>query len=707
MTVLMTRRMNPIRLVGLCAGLALVASMPAPDGHADEIKATLHQLELAFDSTTGGILRMSYPGVGTMLDVPAERCGLVAVALALEKGSAVHLGTRHSPAARLAKTAEGIVIHWDALGAAQPLPAGVGKVSATVTLKPAPDGRSIEMSCRIENQSGKEIVQTAFPDLPGLLPFGGVEQTEFRSGGNVVKPFVSLAPSDPDKLAGNTAIAQYTSGGLYSPMILRWMDFGSLKGGWSLFARDWGLKPPLRVLLHLWQPDKKLRLMVAHDVSLLSTKTWESGPFWLTPHPAGWAKGMEPYRAWVKENMKRVVPMPEHVRRGLGFRTLWLSRNYPDDPKDANFTFRDLVKVAQEAKEHGLDEMVLWGVHEYFLLPLPPFHAHLGGDAEFVKAVAECRRLGVNVAPFISVCNAKQKTAARYGLAQVHTGWTYHPEFIPRFNPPYAGAYRCAQISTHHPVWQQEVLQSCKRLIDMGVPSLSWDQYFIEPPEPNVLTLTREIRAHSRRRDPQSTFSAEELYSVEVSSDYLDFTWNWGMLRDCQPVTSAFPGPRVNLNVDASPAEVKSAFALNRYLNVQPRKADGTNGSDWIANHPELGRALRQCARLRAQFLPYFVEGTLLGDCLLSEPCPGTVVGSYVLGDRALLIVVNTGERRPVTLRCDPRPWLAPRAGAYAVRQYDGQGKSLASLVLSAPEGSLTTRALDPLDVELFEIAAQ
>ena len=185
--------------------------------------------------------------------------------------------------------------------------------------------------------------------------------------------------------------------------------------------------------------------------------------------------------------------MPEHVRRGLGFRSLWFSRCYPADPQNADWTFRDLAPLAEESKEHGLDEMVLWSCQESFLLPLPCFHQHLGGDAGLVRAAAECRKRGVNLAPFISVCNAKEKTAARYGLKAVATGWTYHPEFIPRFNPPYANAYACAQIDTRHPVWRREVLDSCKRLVDMGLPSICWDEFIIEPPEPNLLTLTRRF----------------------------------------------------------------------------------------------------------------------------------------------------------------------------------------------------------------------
>ena len=246
-------------------------------------------------------------------------------------------------------------------------------------------------------------------------------------------------------------------------MIVRWIDYGSLRGGLSLFSRQWGFQPPMVMMLHLWETNKKLRMVFPQAVTIAAGAPWQSGDYWLTPHAAGWAKGIEPYRAWVGQNIKRVVPLPEHVRRGLGFRTVWLSRNYPDNPQDANLTFADLPKLAKEAKQHGLDEMVVWGPQEGFLLPLPPFYKHLGGDEGFVRAVAECKKLGVNLVPFISVFNAKKKSAAKYGLKMVGSeNWTFHPEFIPRFQPPYAGAYRSVQVDSHNAVWQQEVLASCR-----------------------------------------------------------------------------------------------------------------------------------------------------------------------------------------------------------------------------------------------------
>ena len=696
----------------------VVALLSAPAAHGQQpegqrpevVTATLNGLEIAIDGEMGSVVRLSYPGLGTMLEASPECASIVDLAYPVPDFEPLRLASRYSAKAKITKTDTQVVIHWDRLGASRSFVELPGNVAATVTLSAAADGRSVIMSCQIDNRSGHAVRQVLFPDLVGLVPLAGEARTEFRTGGSVVRPFMELRRPVHDAFYSiNSTFLTLESGGVQlSTMIARWMDFGSPAGGLSLFPRRWGLDPRATVMLHLGETDQKLRLKVAHSDRLAEGAVWESGQYVLTPHIGGWAKGIEPYRAWARQHIKRVCPVPDHIRKGLGYRTIWMSRAYPKEPQDAVWTFSDLPKLARESKEHGLHEMVLWFIQDYFELPLPPFHPHLGGERELLKAVGECKRMGVNVVPFISVCSVKEKTGARYGIRQFPGNWTYHPEFIPRFTPPYAGAHRCAWADTRHPVWQKEVLASCKRLIDIGIPSLCWDQFLIEPPEPNLLTLTREIRAYARRHDPQSTFSAEELNSLEVSCDYLDYTWNWITDRDVQAITSVFPTPRVNFNIDTSVADVKQGFLQNRFLNVQPRRPDDINGSDLIENHPELSRALKQCARLRAQFLPYFIDGTFIGDCVLSEPCPGAVTAAYVLPDRLLVLVLNTEEaKREIRLRCDLRPWLESSFGEYRVQKYNEDGKPLGTSRVLQADMRPRPFLLEHLGLCLFDITPE
>ena len=221
----------------------------------------------------------------------------------------------------------------------------------------------------------------------------------------------------------------------------------------------------------------------------------------------------------MKKNFAPLYPLPKHVRDGLGFRTAWMCQNQPNDPTDANFTFKDLPKMARDAKEHGLDEIVLFAWNQGFVLPLPPPYPHLGSQADMDRAVAECRKLGVNIVPFISVLQANEQTASRYGVRVVdNNGWTFHTELIPEWNPPYAHGFSCIPVPIDNPLWQKDVLAGARHLIDHGIMSLGWDQFCSVPTTPNINTLAVQIRKLAKAKDPESTFCGEELNNFEVDS---------------------------------------------------------------------------------------------------------------------------------------------------------------------------------------------
>lgn len=167
-----------------------------------------------------------------------------------------------------------------------------------------------------------------------------------------------------------------------------------------------------------------------------------------------------------------------------------------------------------------------------------------------------------------------------------------------------------------------------------------------------------------------------------------------------------YPGPRLNVNVGSSPKAVKNSFVDNLFVNIMPSKPEGINGSAWIRDFPELSKALRQCAGLRKQFMPYFTDGQLIGDCVLSKPCTGARVNAYVLGNRALMIVLNTGsDARAIHFTCDFQRWLKSPSGRYEVKSYDDNGKVLN--VDEIPDGKwrASTRTLKPLGMELYEVS--
>ena len=676
------------------------------------VKANLNGLEFIFDARTGSILRMSHPATGIMLQAIANNAGIVELAYPVKEFEPLRLASRYSKNAVITKGKGTVTIQWDELGASRSFARFQGKVNATVTLREEADGKSISMSCSIKNNSDHNVPQVVFPDFSGFVPFSGIEGTEFRTGGTAIRPFIDMRVRERDNFYPFYETMKWFHYGFVldgKNLVIKWMDIGGLHGGLSIFAKNWGTNKGYDegVYLKLSEISPKLRYMNTLNIDIAPGTSWQSAEFILTPHENGWAKGIIPYRDWAKQNVKPLYPMPDHIRDGLGYRTIWM-RNffYPEDPQGNNFTFRDLPKVARDSKEHGLDELVLWGWNDPFMLPLPPPNKFLGTEQDMVNAVAECKKLGVNVAPFRSVMISQ--TASKYGQ-QPNTEYNYDPEFVPILNPRYAVAGKgAAMIPSSNKLWQEEALNSAKHLIDIGIPSISWDQFFTVGPGRYLDTLVTQLRKIAKEKDPQSTFSAEAGTNMENEYDYLDYTWNWDYNDGCdyRALLSLLPAPRININIDRSLADAIRGFADNLYLNVFPRKPDGVNGSDYISKYPEMSRTLKQCTRLRKQFLNYFVNGTFIADCILTKACPDAHVSTYTLPKTMMVIVINKGDKKEITFETNIEPWLKSATGRYRIKQYN-DGALVKTTSISKSQWIQKTPVMKNLDICMYELIAE
>ena len=200
---------------------------------------------------------------------------------------------RGSPGARHRGEDGEVVIRWDALGPTRDfrLP---GKVSAVVRLRADRDGRSVVASCEVTNGMDRPIPQVIFPDLAGPAARGGPAG---HRGANALGTRVPRSPSWSIPTP-TSSTCRIRAGGTFENS--RWIDFGGLQGGLSLFARRWGWDPQVVFMLSLDQATRALRLLTVHAAAIAPGQTWSSGEFVLTPHASGWAKGIEPYRAWVE-----------------------------------------------------------------------------------------------------------------------------------------------------------------------------------------------------------------------------------------------------------------------------------------------------------------------------------------------------------------------------------------------------------------------
>jgi hypothetical protein len=174
---------------------------------------------------------------------------------------------------------------------------------------------------------------------------------------------------------------------------------------------------------------------------------------------------------------------------------------------------------------------------------------------------------------------------------------------------------------------------------------------------------------------------------------------------DAGPALNVLHSPRLNCNVEDSILVAKKCFAEGLYLNVMPKKPDEASASAWISENPPLSAALQELAGLRKQFLPYFVDGTPIGEAVLSESASG-FVRAYLLGPRLLVIVLNDrGNRRQIPIQSNLELWL-PTAHSYQVKYYNAQGKLLETSSETS-QWFAATRPLEPMEMALFEVKAE
>ena len=229
--------------------------------------------------------------------------------------------------------------------------------------------------------------------------------------------------------------------------------------------------------------------------------------------------------------------------------------------------------------------------------------------------------------------------------------------------------------------------------------------------KPEMLTMAEEIRKRAREKDPESTFSAEQIGNTEWDNRVLDYTWNWDnktiQHREADPLLNVLPHLRVNYNIYRSPLAAKKGFAAGFYLNFMLSKPGRANGSALISENPALSAVAKELAGRRKQFLPYFVEGTALGECILTEPGSGGFVRGHQLDDKLLVIVINTGNQvQELIIHSDLALWL-PSTGSYNVRTYDSTGELLKTERYKGDEWVKSTPLLEPSEMCFFEIKSE
>lgn len=702
----------------------------------------INGLKIGIDEESGSIIHLSTPHTGTMLDSESGKASLVDVAYPVDECPFLRLGSTFSKA-EIIEDGDELIIRYESLAPSRKAYQPDGNVKAEVTIKPADDGNSVVLSCRIVNESKAAVPQVLFPDLHGFKPIGGPENTELRFSGYATRPF--LEPIQVPKSASNTIYHRanistldglgwktYVNGIIAGynwtdHSCLRWLDLGSRRGGLSVFQRKFDSSPMHYVMTQRTEADPmSMRLIWPYkDTSIEPGQAWQSDEVWLVPHRGGWAKGIKPYRDYVRSVAPEHTLSP-HVRDGLGFRSIWMMQPLETDPDKIDFLYRDIPAVAEEAIVHGLDEICAWGGLRCFLLPLNT-NDLLGTREDFIEAVRQAKAKGVNVTAFFSSHILMpevikqldiQPNSAIDGLGN----WTYHQEFVPVFRPEYSHVNHGVLVNSEDPKFLKALRAAMQEWIDEGIYSFCYDVFAADTKvekKPKFLDLIRDIRRTIRQNDPEASFSGEP-YGTEETWACLDYTWNWidyenplldfghgeGLLQFVAPIMNIHK-TRLNCNIEDSAEIAKKGFCEGLYLNIMPRGLDKCNMTGWIHEKSELSAALKQLTPLRKQFLEYFVQGRPLGDSMLLE-APATFARGHLANNKLLVIVLNDSDKeKRVTVQSDLDVWLKSDSGSYEVKYYNRNGELKNTTMHREDKWLGETELLTPLDIAFFEIEAR
>ena len=686
---------------------------------AKTITANLNGLELSFDSNTGSIVEMNY-GQMKMLKSGVENASIIDVAYPVPDFEPLRLASRYSKNAKITKGDGFVEIYWDELGTSRDNFKVNGKVSATVTLKEMPDGRSVSAVCKITNNSDLPVKQMIFPDFAGLLPFDGVNDTIFKTTGTSIRPFSEMPLNEVrnsiqfcmDSVNGQI---QYTVGGMFHSSPFRWMDFGGYSGGISMFPKLWGWDERSIVRLHMSNTGERMRLLNIRTKDILPGESWTSEEWIFTGHKNAWAKGIEVFREYALSKINRKYPLPKHIAEAIGFRTIWMSLSWEKDQYDTFYKYSDVPKLLKEAGDHGLSEVVAWGWSNFFELPIKGWD-HLGGEQElFNNSKDAMKKYGASFTPFYSILIQIPKSAERLGGTGSPDNWTQHLETIPMFQPSYSNRMTGSYLGPKNENWSKAAYSEISRIVDDGLTNICWDQFWNMAPDNNMIELAKELRDKQKSIDPEASLSGEELWNMELDCELLDYTWNWSC-GDMTGFNSVLKYPRININNSGDPIKAEISFINNYFINAMPRKMDhpsgneyitGINGSDYISNHKEFSDTLKDLKAVKEKFMPYFVNGTFISDCILTKRCDMTVIGTYVLDNSLIMLVMNNyNSTRNINMSVDLTPWIPSKSYKYKQELYDIKGNLVETKDITSRDRDIKTPEMKYGDLLIYKFNA-
>jgi hypothetical protein len=248
--------------------------------------------------------------------------------------------------------------------------------------------------------------------------------------------------------------------------------------------------------------------------------------------------------------------------------------------------------------------------------------------------------MGVNVAAFVSSRGIRPEVAPEEWFEHDSEGrkrsqfFTYSPDFVPWFNPPYYNFSESAFICPASKGWQKAFLEDCRELNRLGFSSICFDQILAyqlcynkshtHKPQETARYLyqtLKKVTEEGKKIDPETTFSGELFTDITQQFQHYSWEWHYGWIgyygfvakpADFAAFRYVFPRFRVTFLVDRSLRWLHEAFTYGLWINFFPR-----GGAGYIGEDKEFSREVKRLAGLRKKFSRFFELGDYLGQEVL------------------------------------------------------------------------------------------
>ncbi len=640
------------------------------------VRYTLNDTTFTFCRETGALLCLEYPGVRPMMKNKAlgtgDRAtygGLIDIAWPVhyeyETLRANPTGKANSKPPRMEYDGKSLTITYDELPRTYDDPdiqeAVAGGIHVKIELKAMEDGKSVSLRCLLKNNSKTAIRQILFPSFEDLARTDSSDvkggTTEFTMMGGRINPYTS------QRFKGQRECTLRASGIESGPYMGRWYNWGSYEGGFSVYHRHWGWDKDNPELMGDSDPlylrydagTDRIRVSGFTSKRVEEGETWDSEEFILTAHAGNWYFGAGPYKEWLHKNVKRVVPMPRRAREMMGFRTIYMA-NYPNDPEDVSYYYRDMPEIAEDMAQHGIFDMNVWkGFNWNLPISEDCFYKRWGGLPAWKDAVKKCREYGVTVTAFVSYLSLWGPNCDTYGIKERSGTWAASSQLIPESRAPYAEKWGCWQLwdQYNHPRWKNDVLEALRFIRDQAdCPDISWDQYVLGHHSDDTLhDLINEYRLETEKLYPGSVWSSESTLFFESELDNADFTWNGTGFSDYRgfdfrPLMSIVNLMRPDIGLSGNTQDIKTAFMDNLMMNITG------GGKCFFKNNPETAETMKILYALRQHYLGYMAYGENLADGVLCAPAVNCRATAYKNAEGRILLYAlkNGGEPGEIAL---------------------------------------------------------